>query len=76
MDSIQKRLAEIEKKVNSDLWVDVVYNDGTQKRLKFLNVLSLYIESYNPPPIKNISFIGDTENWGILPELLLFLVNE
>ena len=38
---IYKRLSDLEKELYRDVWADVTCKDGTQKRIKMLDVLSL-----------------------------------
>jgi hypothetical protein len=69
-----KRLSELEKELFRDVWADVTYKDGTRKRVKMLDVLSLYTNGGTPPQIVDVSFIGDTSNQGILPDLVKYLI--
>lgn len=71
---IYERLSDLEKEMYRDVWADVTYNDGTQKRIKMLDVLSLYTSGGTPPRIESVSFIGDISNQGILPDLVQYLV--
>ena len=74
MTDIIKRLSELEKELFRDVWADVTYKDGTRKRVKMLDVLSLYTTGGTPPQIVDVSFIGDTSNQGILPDLVKYLI--
>ncbi len=49
MTDIIKRLSELEKELFRDVWADVTYKDGTRKRVKMLDVLSLYTNGSTPP---------------------------
>ena len=64
----------LEKELYRDVWADVIYKDGTQKRIKMLDVLSLYTNGGTPPQIADVSFIGNTSNQGILPDLVKYLI--
>jgi len=39
-----------------------------------LDVLSLYTNGGTPPQIADVSFIGNTSNQGILPDLVKYLI--
>ena len=71
---IIKRLSELEKGFFRDVWADVTYKDGTQKRIKMLDVLSLYTNGGTPPQIADVSFIGDVSRQGILPDLVKYFI--
>ena len=71
---IYERLSDLEKELYRDVWADVTYKDGTQKRIKMLEVLSLYTNGGTPPQIADVSFIGNTSNQGILPDLVKYLI--
>ena len=71
---IYERLSDLEKELYRDVWADVTYKDGTQKRIKMLDVLSLYTNGGTPPQIADVSFIGNTSNQGILPDLVKYLI--
>ena len=71
---IIKRLTDLEKEMYRDVCADITYKDGTQKRIKMLDVLSLYTNGGTPPQIADVSFIGNTSNQGILPDLVKYLI--
>lgn len=74
MNNINQRLSELEKKMYCDVWAVVTYTDGKTERKRVLDVISYCIDKNSAPKITDISFIGDTSNQGILPELLKYLV--
>ncbi len=74
MNNINQRLSEIEKKMYSDVWAVVTYTDGRTERKRLLDVISYCIDKNSAPRIIDISFLGDTSNQGILPELAKYLV--
>ena len=76
MNNINQRLSELEKKMYCDVWAVVTYTDGKTERKRVLDVISYCIDKNSAPRITDISFIGDTSNQGILPELLKYLVTE
>lgn len=71
---IKNRLTELEKQLYSDVWAAVTYTDGRTERKRLLDVISYCIDKNSTPRITDISFIGDTYNQGILPELAKYLV--
>lgn len=71
---IKNRLSELEKKMYCDVWAVVTYTDGKAERKRLLDVISHCIDKNSAPRITDISFIGDTSNQGILPELVKYLV--
>ena len=71
---IIKRLTELEKEFFRDVLADVTYKDGTQERLKMIDVLGAYVNGGTPPQIKNVSFIGDISKQGILPDLVKYFI--
>lgn len=70
MKEIIKRLLTLEKATCKGVLCDVTYKDGTKKRLPMMYVLSLYTDNKPDPQIKDIAFIGNTSNQGILPDLI------
>ena len=73
-NNFKKRLLELEKKMYSDVWAVVTYTDGRTERKRLLDVINYCIDEYSALKITDISFIGDTSNQGILPELAKYLV--
>lgn len=71
---IKNRLSELEKQLYSDVWAIVTFSDGRTERKRLLDVISSCIDKNSAPRITDISFIGDTSNQGILPELAKYLV--
>jgi hypothetical protein len=71
---IIKRLTELEKEFFRDVLADVTYKDGTQERLKLIDVLGAYVNGGTPPQITNVSFIGDISKQGILPDLVKYFI--
>lgn len=71
---IKNRLSELEKKMYCDVWAVVTYTDGKTERKRLLDVINYCIDKNSAPRITDISFIGDTSNQGILPELVKYLV--
>ena len=71
---IKNRLSELEKQLYSDVWAIVTFSDGRTERKRLLDVISYCIDKNSAPKITDISFIGDTSNQGILPELVKYLV--
>ena len=74
MNNINRRLSELEKKMYCDVWAVVTYTDGRTERKRLLDVINYCIDKNSAPRITDISFIGDTSNQGILPELVKYLV--
>lgn len=73
-NDIRKRLSELEKQLYSDVWAVVTYTDNRTERKRLLDVINYCIDKNAAPKITDISFIGDTSNQGILPELAKYLV--
>ncbi len=73
-NNFRKRLSDVEKKMYSDVWAIVTYTDGRTERKRLLDVISYCIDKNSAPRVTDISFIGDTSNQGILPELAKYLV--
>lgn len=73
---IKNRLSELEKQLYSDVWAIVTFSDGRTERKRLLDVINYCINKNSAPRITDISFIGDTSNQGVLPELLKYLVAE
>lgn len=71
---IKSRLSELEKKMYCDVRAVVTYTDGKTERKRLLDVINYCIVKNSAPRITDISFIGDTSNQGILPELVKYLV--
>lgn len=71
---IKNRLSELEKQLYSDVWAVVTYTDCRTERKRLLDVINYCIDKNSAPRITDISFIGDTSNQGILPELAKYLV--
>lgn len=71
---IKNRLLELEKQLYSDVWAVVTYTDGKTERKRLLDVISYCIDKNAAPRVTDISFLGDTSNQGILPELAKYLV--
>ncbi len=71
---IKNRLSELEKQLYSDVWAVVTYTDGRTERKRLLDVINYCIDKNSAPKIIDISFVGDTSNQGILPELVKYLV--
>ena len=71
---IIKRLTELEKEFFRDVLADVTYKDGTQERLKIIDVLNFYTNGKTPPKITDVSFIGDVSRQGILPDLVKYFI--
>ena len=71
---IKNRLSELEKQLYSGVWAIVTYKDGRTERKRLLDVINYCINKNSAPKITDISFIGDTSNQGILPELAKYLV--
>lgn len=71
---IKNRLTELEKQLYSDVWAVVTYTDGKTERKRLLDVINYCIDKNSAPRITDISFIGDTSNQGVLPELAKYLV--
>ena len=71
---IKNRLSELEKELYSDVWAVVTYTGGRTERKRLLDVINYCIDKNSAPKITDISFIGDTSNQGILPELVKYLV--
>ena len=71
---IKNRLSELEKKMYCDVWAVVTYTDGKTERKRLLDVINYCIDKNSAPRITDISFVGDTSNQGILPELVKYLV--
>ena len=71
---IIKRLTELEKEFFRDVLADVTYKDGTQERLKLIDVLGAYVNGGTSPQITNVSFIGDISKQGILPDLVKYFI--
>ena len=71
---IKNRLSELEKKMYCDVWAVVTYTDGKTERKRLFDVINYCIDKNSAPRITDISFIGDTSNQGILPELVKYLV--
>lgn len=71
---IKNRLSELEKKMYCDVWAVVTYTDGKTERKRLLDVINYCIDKNSAPRITDISFIGDTSNQGVLPELAKYLV--
>lgn len=71
---IKNRLSELEKQLYSDVWAVVTYTDCRTERKRLLDVINYCIDKNSAPKITDISFIGDTPNQGILPELVKYLV--
>lgn len=74
MNNIKNRLSELEKQSYSDVWAVVTYTDGRTERKRLLDVICYCIDKNSVPKITDISFIGDTSNQGVLPELAKYLV--
>lgn len=72
--NISDRILQLEKELYRDVWADVTYNDGTQERLKLIDVLGTYVNGGTPPQITDVSFIGNVSKQGILPDLVKYLV--
>ncbi len=73
-NNFKKRLSELEKKMYSDVWAVVTYTDGRTERKRLLDVICYCIDENSAPRVTDISFVGDTSNQGILPELAKHLV--
>ena len=73
---IKNRLSELEKQLYSGVWAVVTYTDDKTERKRLLDVINYCIDKNSAPRITDISFIGDTSNQGVLPELLKYLVAE
>lgn len=71
---IKNRLSELEKQLYSDVWAVVTYTDCRTERKRLLDVINYCIDKNSAPKITDISFVGDTSNQGILPELVKYLV--
>lgn len=71
---IKNRLSELEKELYSDVWAVVTYTGGRTERKRLLDVINYCIDKNSAPKITDISFVGDTSNQGILPELVKYLV--
>lgn len=71
---IKNRLSELEKQLYSDVWAIVTFSDGRTEWKRLLDVISYCIDKNSALKITDISFVGDTSNQGILPELVKYLV--
>lgn len=73
-NDIKKRLSGLEKRLYTDVCAIVTYSDGKTEQIKLIDAINYCINENSAPKITDISFVGDTSNQGILPELAKHLV--
>ena len=68
-----KRLDELKEKLKRNIYVIATLKDGTKKKISLSEAINCLIE--DDKCFTDVKLVGDTTHQGILPELIMYLVN-